>query len=91
MGLSLGGGGVAFAGNHGTKGCFTYASGTHAQYAYYGTGGTDAEMSTTSLGNDIVFAIFEKLFEVPLTTATKLEYRAGIASVRRVTLFCVFF
>ena len=74
MGLSLGGGGFAFAGDYSSKGCYTYASGTYAQYAYYGTGGTDADMSTTDLGNDIVFAIFEKMFEFPMTTATESDY-----------------
>jgi len=50
LGLSLGGGGFNFTGNYVSKGCYTYSSGTYAQYAYYGTGGTDAEISNTSLG-----------------------------------------
>jgi hypothetical protein len=46
-GLSLGGGGYDFEGNYGTKGCYSYSSGTYAGKAYYGTGGTTAETSAT--------------------------------------------
>jgi len=47
-GLELGGDGYEFAGDYGTKGCYAYvkAHGKYAGNAYYGTGGSVAEMST---------------------------------------------
>ena len=46
LGLRLGGGGFAFVGDFGTKGCYTYESGTFKGSAYYGTGGAPDEMAT---------------------------------------------
>ena len=43
-GLAIGGGGYQFAGDYGTKGCYTYEAGTYAGMVFYGTGG-DAEAS----------------------------------------------
>jgi len=44
-GLSQGGGGSAFVGNYGDKGCYAYSSGGYAGMAFYSTGGNNAEMS----------------------------------------------
>jgi len=46
LGLRIGGKGYSFAGNYRTKGCYFYASGKYAGFAYYGTGGSIAEKST---------------------------------------------
>jgi len=47
LGLQLGGNGYDFAGDYGTKGCYAYISGTYAEMAFYGTGGSKSEMTTT--------------------------------------------
>jgi hypothetical protein len=43
-GLSLGGGGYNFVDNYGTKGCYTYASGSYAGMAFFGDSGSVAQM-----------------------------------------------
>jgi len=48
-GLSKGGNGYAFAGDYGTKGCYTYSSGSYRKIAFYGTGGSDDDRKKTSL------------------------------------------
>merc|ERR1719411_298688 len=45
LGLQEGGGGHSFAGSYRTKGCYFYANGTYGGMAFFGTGGTVAEMS----------------------------------------------
>merc|ERR1711865_231535 len=45
-GVELGGVGYDFAGTYGTKGCYWYSSGTYGGKAYFGTGGSDADMQT---------------------------------------------
>merc|ERR1719242_2319919 len=42
-GLSKGGNGYAFAGDYGTKGCYTYSSGSYKGIVFYGTGGSSAQ------------------------------------------------
>ena len=44
-GLLTSGGGWSFAGNFATKGCYTYSAGEYAGYAFYGTGGTEEQLS----------------------------------------------
>ena len=44
LGLSLGGGGLAFASEFTSKGCYSYSSGPYAGMAFFGTGGSDEEM-----------------------------------------------
>ena len=44
LGLELGGAGYDFAGDFGTKGCYTYSSGTYEGKAYFGTGGERDDM-----------------------------------------------
>ena len=51
QGLQLGGNGSAFASDNGTKGCYYYPSGPYGGMAFYGTGGTVAEMSTSLSGS----------------------------------------
>merc|ERR1719510_1072257 len=46
-GLEIGGGDYDFAGNYGTKGCFAYSSGEYEGMAYFGTGGSQAEMAAS--------------------------------------------
>ena len=43
-GVELGGAGYEFAGDYGNKGCYFYTSGPYADRAYFGTGGSDAQM-----------------------------------------------
>mmetsp|Transcript_107637 Transcript_107637/g.197688 ORF Transcript_107637/g.197688 Transcript_107637/m.197688 type:complete len:342 (+) Transcript_107637:80-1105(+) len=43
LGLQPGGNGVDFAGDYSLKGCYSYASGSYKGYAFYGTGGSEAE------------------------------------------------
>ena len=38
--------GADFAGDYGTKGCYAYQTGSYANQAYFGTGGSIEEMST---------------------------------------------
>jgi len=52
-GLSAGGAGFSFSGNYGTKGCYTYSSGTYANKVYFGTGGTAAQ-SKASVGGSLI-------------------------------------
>ena len=49
MGLALGNSQYDFAGNYGTKGCYYYETGS----AYFGRGGTEAEMSAPPSGSQI--------------------------------------
>ena len=51
LGLQLSGNGYAFAGNYGTKGCYAYSSGGYAGMAFFGTGGTEAQMATALTGS----------------------------------------
>ena len=51
LGLSEGGLGFAFAGSYSTDGCYAYSSGTYAGIAFFGRGGTEAQMSTELTGN----------------------------------------
>ena len=44
LGLQQGGNGYSFSGNFGTKGCYAYESGSFANLAFYGTGGTEDQM-----------------------------------------------
>jgi hypothetical protein len=44
LALKLGGGGYAFAGTYATKGCYTYNSGNYQGMAFFGTGGSVADM-----------------------------------------------
>ena len=44
-GLQIGGGGYDFAGEYGTKGCYTYNSGKYEGMAFFGTGGDTIAMS----------------------------------------------
>lgn len=44
LGLQIGGRGYPFAGNWSNKGLYAYSKGSYAGIAYYGTGGTEAEM-----------------------------------------------
>ena len=44
LGLSKGGGGYEFDGYYGRKGCYAYKSGSWANMAFYGIGGTDDDM-----------------------------------------------
>jgi hypothetical protein len=44
LGLQLGGHGIPFAGNYGVKGLYAYSSGDYKGMAFFGTGGTNAEM-----------------------------------------------
>ena len=44
IGLQKGGGGFDFVGPHSIKGCYAYESGTYANMAYYGVGGSEEEM-----------------------------------------------
>ena len=44
-GLQIGGGGYNFAGEYGTKGCYTYNSGKYEGMAFFGTGGDTIAMS----------------------------------------------
>ena len=43
LGLSLGDGSDTFTGDYTVKGCYAYSSRTHANSAYYGTGGATAQ------------------------------------------------
>ena len=43
-GLILGGNGYAFSGSYGTKGCYSYNGGKYNGKAYFGTGGSPAQM-----------------------------------------------
>jgi len=45
LGLRLGGFGHAFEDNYSQKGCYAYRSGRYAGIAFYGSGGSDAEIS----------------------------------------------
>ena len=45
QGLSIGGAGWAFSGDFATKGCYTYSAGEFAGHAFYGTGGTEDQLS----------------------------------------------
>ena len=45
QGLSIGGAGLAFSGDFATKGCYTYSAGEFAGHAFYGTGGTEDQLS----------------------------------------------
>ena len=47
LGLSQGGNGYSFSGDYATKGCYARVSGSNANMAFYGTGGTDDEMKNT--------------------------------------------
>jgi len=53
FGLRLGGFGFAFEDNYSQKGCYAYSSGKYAGIAFYGSGGSDAEISdpTTKRGD----------------------------------------
>ena len=42
--MQLGGNGYAFLGGYGTKGCYSYKSGSYYNMAFYGTGGTVDQM-----------------------------------------------
>ena len=44
LGLQQGGNGVSFSGNFGSKGCYAYESGSYANMAFYGTGGTEDQI-----------------------------------------------
>lgn len=44
FGLRLGGPGTPFAGNYTTKGLYAYQSGKHKGAAFFGTGGSEAQM-----------------------------------------------
>ena len=44
-GLILGGNGYAFSGSYGTKGCYSYNGGKYIGMAYFGTGGSPAQMA----------------------------------------------
>ena len=44
-GLKLGGKGYAFSGGYGTKGCYAYKGGKYNGRAYFGTGGSKAQMA----------------------------------------------
>jgi hypothetical protein len=44
IGLELGGNGYAFSGSYQTKGCYSYESGKYQGMAYFGTGGSPAQM-----------------------------------------------
>ena len=44
LGLEKGGNGYEFSGDYGTKGCYAYESGTYANMAFYGKGGTEIQM-----------------------------------------------
>lgn len=52
-GLSLGGGGYAFAGKFSTKGCYTYKSGKYEGSAYFGTGGSLAARKKPRKGKKV--------------------------------------
>ena len=43
VGLSLGGGGVAYAGNYTIKGLYTYSDGQYKDMVFFGQGGTEAQ------------------------------------------------
>ena len=47
LGLSQGHANFAFASAYQTKGCYTYSSGTYANVAFFGTGGSDVDMRTS--------------------------------------------
>ena len=49
-GLELGGQGYSFEGAYSTKGCYYYKSGKYAGRAFYGTGGTQAQMEAAVTG-----------------------------------------
>ena len=44
LGLQKGGRGFNFVGPHLTKGCYAYESGSYANLAYYGVGGTEDQI-----------------------------------------------
>ena len=46
LGLQKGTENYGFSGDYGTKGCYAYKSGGYAGVAFYGTGGSEAEMKT---------------------------------------------
>ena len=48
LGLQKGGGNFNFAGDFETKGCYSYESGSYANMAFYGTGGS-VEQSNSQL------------------------------------------
>ena len=50
FGLQLGGGGSDFAGNYKTKGLYAYNSGRYAGMAFFGRGGTEAQMKAAVTG-----------------------------------------
>jgi len=47
LGLSLGGGGLEFASDFTSKGCYSYSSGPYAGMAFFGTGGSEEEMAAS--------------------------------------------
>merc|ERR1711957_166983 len=47
LSLTLGGGGYPFEADTVTKGCYAYSSGTWAGMAFFGSGGTAAQMQST--------------------------------------------
>ena len=44
LGLKIGGGGYAFSGSYSTKGLYAYNSGNYSGMAFFGKGGTEAQM-----------------------------------------------
>ena len=52
LGLAIGGGGYAFAGNYANKGLYAYRSGKYAGRAYFGTGGAPAQMRARANGDE---------------------------------------
>ena len=50
-GVELGGVGYDFAGDYGNKGCYFYTHGVYAGHAYFGTGGSDAQMQEGAKGD----------------------------------------
>lgn len=54
LGHTEGGSGYSFAGSYRTKGCYTYSSGRYLNMAYFGTGGTTAEMAAPVHRADMV-------------------------------------
>ena len=77
LGLELGGGGVDFAGESSTKGCYSYDSGEFAGKAYFGTGGSQAEMEQAVEAPKYRITCQDPSPEVPRVVGTPSTWGGG--------------
>ena len=83
QGLSIGGAGWAFSGDFVTKGCYTYSAGEFAGHAFYGTGGTEDQLSekpSCALLDDGIIRTWQLCLKVRVGMETRVTFTRGAAN-----------